>query len=167
MGTGNLQTVAEAGMTGGAVRKKWEVNSALLPFPWRWYTGDWSGEPFWREQGGGKEMSSAAAVPRMTQQLGPGWCWWAGALPWATHQGPEASWEAASQLLIQRNILEKGCQSSLLGHGDFYFSAESSIPMLVCKPPFLDKKRLQPGKTTSSPPAFSQNCTLLLLSSCV
>lgn len=62
----------------------------------------------------------------------------------------------------QWDVLEDGYQSSLLGDGAFYFSVESSIPMLVCKQPLLDKKRLQPGKTTSFPPASSQNCMLPL-----
>lgn len=164
MGTGNLQTVAERQEWQGELSgKKWKVNSALLPSPWLWYTGDWCCESFWREQGGENEMSSATAVPWVTQQLGPAWCWWAGPLPGATCQGSEMSWEAAVLLITQCDVLEDGCQSSFLGDGAFCLSVESS--MLVCKPPLLDKKRLQPGKTTSFPPASSQNCTLLLLNS--
>lgn len=71
-----VSRLAEAGMTGGAVRKEWKVNSTPWPSPWLWYSGGRSCESFQREQGGENETSAAAAVPRMTQQLGPGW--WAG-----------------------------------------------------------------------------------------
>lgn len=54
-------------MAGGAVKEKWEVNSAPLPFCCPRYAWEHGCESSWREQGGGNQC------PQLLMQLGPGW----------------------------------------------------------------------------------------------
>lgn len=126
-------------MTGGAVKEKWQVNSALLPFSCPRYAGECGCEPSWKEQGGGNQCPQLLQLPSRCSLGQAGGSelhpllvlqGWVHECPGMQQDPQHPAWCPAGrlpELFVRRQCI---------------LPVESSTPVLVWKPTLLEEKRL-------------------------